>query len=86
MHNEGNIVGNVKLSHQLLRMPLSVLRFRIFFENDTIKMADYAGQVINNLIHTTNFSENYKDFNFLGPFGCQCGLLLRIHPTILCTD
>ena len=30
----------------------SELEVKNVFENDTIKMADYAGQVINNLIHT----------------------------------
>ena len=30
----------------------SELEVKNVFENDTIKMADYGGQVINNLIHT----------------------------------
>ena len=33
----------------------SELEVKNVFENDTIKMADYAGQVIDNLIHTFLF-------------------------------
>ena len=33
----------------------SELEVKNVFENDTIKMADYGGQVINNLIHTYLF-------------------------------
>jgi len=56
------------------------VRFNVsdIFENDTIQMDSYQGQVIDDLPYSIN------PMSAQGADGGQRGLLLRLHPAILC--